>query len=496
MKFTVRALVEPLGNEVRLDLICRTFSSMVRTTYNQLRQGRRTDEIVKLLQTRYVENWRWCQWAILQAQATISSQRELLPLYVEMYAEKICRVRIKMERTADPLKKRGYLARIHKLERKKIEVEKHINAGTVPPAVFGSRKLFKNLSKDNIREEWRRHRANQFFSVGQANKRGNANTRITKRDGYALEVRNWSREDFKVKLHVPSYYQPLLDAVLDSGIAYTVRVKCERNYQAFVSFEVDEAVRPWNEKRIAAIDVNPKGLAVTIVSPDGNLFASRWFPEPALVHASAGKRSWLAANLVRRAFKWTKGYGCNAVVVERLKFGLAQESSHVVNRICSNFLRKKLIELIRIRALKLEWTCAEVNSAYSSVAGKLKYGRSFSRFNGHKLAALVLGRRALGYGENLNTGQITTIPKRHRAYAMKTIFQSHRHLLLMPRLSADGRIDDEDAKGAGALTERVTPHTATTLALPRLSLLSGGCWQDEGQARGHRVNPPLKGQTR
>jgi predicted transposase len=62
---------------------------MVRTAYNRLLEGKRSNEIVRLLQTRYgVENWRWCQWAIAQAQAVIKSQKELLPLYAEMYDEK------------------------------------------------------------------------------------------------------------------------------------------------------------------------------------------------------------------------------------------------------------------------------------------------------------------------------------------------------------------------------------------------------------------------
>ena len=90
MQYTVRALVEPRDNEARLDAICRTFSSMVRTAYNLLLEEKRTNEIVRLIQTRYgIENWRWCQWAIAQAQAIIKSQRELLPLYVEMYEKKL-----------------------------------------------------------------------------------------------------------------------------------------------------------------------------------------------------------------------------------------------------------------------------------------------------------------------------------------------------------------------------------------------------------------------
>jgi predicted transposase len=497
MQYTLRALIKPLGNAERLDAVCRTFSSMIRSAYNRLLEGKRSGEIVRLLQKRYgIENWRWCQWAIAQAQSTIQSQRELLPLYVEMYGEKIARVRQRMERVADSLKKRGYQARIAKLERLKANAEKHISAGTVPRAVFGSRKLLEELSKGKgSREEWRRRRSNQFFSIGQANQNGNANTRIIKNSGgYALEIRNWPGGDFEVGLRVPEYYQRLLDAALDAGVAYSVRVKrTERNYQALISFEVDEMpAQLWNGKRVAAIDVNPEGSAVTIVAPDGNLFASRWFREPALVHARAEKRNWLAANLVKRAFCWAKGYGCNAAVIERLRFGMAQEGNHRANRMCSNFPRKRLVELIKLRALKLEWICAEVNASYSSIVGELKYSKQFSCFNGHQLAAFVLGRRALGYGERLSAEQLKQLPKCRRAHARKIIssFRGHRHELLTPHLGTDGRMLGGDVKGASADGERVTPHTAAT-SKPRLSLLlGGGCPGDEPGARGHGVNPP------
>ena len=497
MQYTVRALVNPRGNKARVGSICRTFSSMVRTAYNRLLEGKRTNEIVRLLQARYgVENWRWCQWTITQAQAVIRSQKELLPLYAEMYGEKITRVRRRMERVADLLKKMGYRARIEKMERRKTAIENHIAAGTVPRAVFGSRMRLEELSKGKgSSEEWRRRRSNQFFSVGQANQKGNANTRIVKHDrGYVLEIRNWIENDFVVGLIVSGYYRSLLDAALTSGVAYSVRVKrTQRNYQALISFEVDEAPsQPWNGKRVAAIDVNPEGLAVTIVTPDGNLFASRWFRETALVHARSEKRSWLAANLVKRAFKWIRGYGCNAVVVEELCFGMTIEGNHRTNRVGANFLRKKLLELIKLRALKLEWICAEVNTGYSSIAGDLKYAKQFARFNGHQLAAFVLARRALGYGERLSAEHLEQIPKRRRAYAARVVssFHGHRHELLKPCSGTDGRMLGGDAKGASAVTERVTPHTAATSGVRLSILFGGGCPEDEPGARGHRVNPP------
>jgi hypothetical protein len=443
-----------------------------------------------------VENWRWCQWALQDAQAGIDSQKGLLPIYAEMYTEKIAKIRNKMSHISDKQKKHGYTLRISNLEKLKSEIEKHIADGTIPKIIFGSRKLFDEIVVDSSSTgEWRRRRGGQFLSVGQVNQGGNANTRITQiMGGYLFEVRNWPCGDFAVQLSVPEYARPLLNAVLASGKAYTVRViRTLTSWQALISFEVDSTPgRPWTGLRVAAIDLNPEGLAVTIITPDGNLYATKWFPESALVHARSERRNWLAGDVVKHALNWAKGLGCNAIIVERLKFKMIQKESHPVNRIKSNFLHKKLSELITMQALKRDWICAEVAPEYSSIVGELKYGQLFGGFNRHQLAALVLGRRGLGYGERLSDEQLSRLPKRSRAYAEKRVesFYGHGHWLLKPRLSADGRMDGEDAKEAQPRDERVTPHTATTSPV-RLSLLLGGGRHEDGSwAREHRVNSP------
>jgi hypothetical protein len=495
MQYTLRASASPEENEAKLDTASRTFQSMTRTAYNRQQENMKPTLILRQLQERYgVENWRWHQWALIEAEAMAESQRVLLPLYVEMYTDKIARVKKKLERNTDPIKKKGYEKRIRKLEQKKTLVETHIANGTTPNAVFGTRKLLEKLSKrENMRKEWQLKRTGQLFSVGQANQQGNANTRITGRKGtYLLDIRNWPGGDFTAKLTVPEYYQPLLDAALNSGEAYSVRIQhTPRNWQALISFKVDESVvQPWNQLRIPAIDINPEGLAVTITSPDGNLYASKWFPEPALVHARAEKRAWLAANLVKQVFRWLQGFGCNAVIIEKLKFGMVIEGNN--NRMFSNFLRKQLAELIKMRALKTEGVCIEINPAYSSVAGELKYGWQFSHFNRHQLAAFVIGRRALGYGEHLSPEQLDRIPKRTRLYAKRVVesFYGHRHRLLKPSMRTNGRKSMLDVKGVWAFDKRVTPHTAVTSPVRLSILLSGGRHENGSWARTHRVNVP------
>jgi hypothetical protein len=176
----------------------RGFCSMVRSAYNAKLRGEHYASVKRMLKERYlIENARWRQWTIDEADAKIKSQRKLLPLYVEDLNWKISRVRAKMARTANPLKRRGYEARIRKLEAEKRFYERHIRNKTVPKAVFGSKKLFKKLVKsrgenaEELLQRWRHRRSNQFYSVGQANQNGNVNTRI-KRNGRGARARRWS----------------------------------------------------------------------------------------------------------------------------------------------------------------------------------------------------------------------------------------------------------------------------------------------------------------
>lgn len=479
---------------------------MVRSAYNARLRGERYASVKRMLKERYlIENARWRQWAIDEADAKIKSQRELLPLYVEDLSWKINRVRDKVARTANPLKRRGYEARIRKLEAKKSFYERHIRSKTVPKAVFGSRRLFKKLVRsrgenaEELLQRWRHRRSNQFYSVGQANQNGNANTRIIRGgEGFLLEVRNWPPEDFTVLLHVPAVYVPIFEAAADGLIpCYTVRVVKRENgrIDVFVSFEADEApIRDRDSRYMGNIDVNPTRLDAAILRKDGNLKAAKTFKEPALVYARKGKRLWLASNLVEEVFHWMEGYGVNTLVIENLEFDSRVEYGKHVNRIIANFMHKKLGQLIKMKALKKDWIICEEDSAWTSVVAKIKYKRQFPRLSIHQLAAYVLGRRALGFGENLNEEQLKTIPKRKRRYAEAYIwsFYGHRHPNLKPRTPADGRMCVEDAKGLEPLTKRVTPHTRNAVRLSWFfkELATGGCRADEARARGHRVNPP------
>ena len=68
------------------------------------------------------------------------------------------------------------------------------------------------------------------------------------------------------------------------------------------------------------------------------------------------------------------------------------------NRMKSMFAYRKMIQAIQSRADKMGVAVIEVNPAFTSVSGKLKYMRKFG-ISIHQAAAFTIGRRGLGYKE-------------------------------------------------------------------------------------------------
>jgi len=512
LQFTVRCDAD---YDPCLDGVCRVFPSMTRTSYNRLLEHKTQREIELGLLERYrVRNLLWRRNAIIQAKSIIESQRELLLLYVQELERKMQQVTTKVNRTANPLKRQGYEARIRKLERRKARFEAHIKDGTLPKIVFGGRRCIGS-------EEWRLKRRGQFLGVGDAWNKGNLNTRIyIDGESFSLEIRNWhGGESFKVPLHVPNAYRRIFTAIADGQLQplhplktengrrpYTVRVMRRSNhYDCHVSFEVpDQPLQAWDGEKVASIDMNPTHLDVAIVNRDGNLIAAKSFKEPAVVYARKDKRLWLASNLIEKALRWIRFFGAGAVVVEDdLKLG-GVEHGKAANRLIANFMHRKQLELIALKALKRELILVKVPAAYSSRIAAAKYKPRFPRMSVHQLAAFVLGRRALGFSEHLSLDELKTVAGRVRkrqAWVNALFLHGHRHPYLTPSMSADGRIGMQDAKGNDAFDEWVTPRTRYAAKADRMQRLSWLMFtrhtprrveatRDDGWTRAHGGNAP------
>ena len=409
MQVTVRAGLEVEDRE-RLDNLMRVYQSALRFAYNRLLEGKTANEIVKLVRSVFGLNSRYAYSALVEAKEVISSQKRLLKVYVRELDEKIKRARRKLGRIKDPLKREGVKARIAKLERKRQKYERHIAEGTVPKIIFGGRENFEKLKKGKLtKEEWKEQRSNQVYCIGgrvvSGSRRvtnGNHNLQFIHIEGnkFMLRINVGYKQFITGMVTVKSSYLPYLLRHLEDKKAYSVRI-IRRNggYEAHITFDIEKEIKP-NGCGVAGLDINPTGIAATIVYPDGNFGGSRWFKRPELVHASSNKRDWLVGNLVRDVVLWVKSFGINTIVMEDLKFANDLDTNRRFNRIASNFVRAKMKRNILTRCLREDIAVIFVSPAYTSVIGRLKYAEMFG-LNEHQAAAYVIGRRGLGFDEKV-----------------------------------------------------------------------------------------------
>lgn len=418
MQYTIRGKILNLNpnQQGELTLLMRKFQSARRFAHNRLLEGENKKELVPLLQQMFIPNARYCQWAVNKAEEGIASQKELLPLYVSDLEAKIERSQAKLEKVRSEKKRRGLQARIEKLKRERYKYKQYIEAGTIPTLVFGGKRNFQALCQGRLsRDQWRERRRSAFYSRGQANQHGpngqsgNANTELRHREGnlFALAVRlptglgrgkdRWLTD---LTLYIPDHNAALLTEWLSSGQAYSVEVRRSRDGQFYchITLDLPEVEQGKLQNGIAGIDVNPQGLAVTLVHRDGNYRVSRWFPCPELVDAPATKRDWLIGNLVRDAVGWAKAQGVTAAAVEGLKFQQDHDTDKRFNRMSHNFVHRKMLTTVYTRCWKEQMVTLQVKPAFTSIIGRVKYAQLYG-LNSHQAAAMAIARRAMGFKE-------------------------------------------------------------------------------------------------
>jgi hypothetical protein len=538
VQYTVRAYIE--GEDSRLDEVCRVFCSMERSSYNLLREGASFSDVRTTLRERYsVKNTRWIQSAVNQARAVMSAQEKQIGYRLEMYNEKMKNTRKKMKNLNDLLRLRKCQRKIHRLQSMVNDLREELRNGSYPMAIFGSKKLMRRLLKAHERRRkvelskaWREGRSNHFFSVGQANQRGNGNTRLHFEPlncAFHLELRNWTMRDLVFPLGVPSHWRNLLKDLIrkaesvklgphgellsgSKGVPYSIRViRSTGGYQVLISFELEEPIVD-TRGRIMGVDVNPEGVGCAIVSFDGNLVAARFFSERRLITASKNKRKWILENMVNKMLRWCHGtHGCHAIAIERLRFSGAYDYNSGVNFKLSNFMKRKMAERIRLSALKMGMLTFEVDPAYSSRVAATKYSVQFGGLDSHELAALVIARRAQGYGE---APVPSCLPKNRRQRAMWNrciaYYGCPPRIQTLPHHEPMERNNGGDVNGGGRTTKLLTAPPAVTFARGLSHAPAGELetqpiettkWRagrvcpnphtrEGDRARGHRVSPP------
>jgi predicted transposase len=412
--FTGVILNPPVSESLNLDELMRKFQSAKRFIRERIFDGLDRKEAVAKAKPLFLTNSRYMRDAFLEAEASISSQRELLPLYVEQYKTAIQKIEKKIEKIQNSRKPnmedliRYKQYRIKKLTKKMNYYQFHIENGSVPKVVDGTKKRLILLNKHKItKQEWVDSRTNALFSRGEASKAGNEDIKLHYLQDRSVEMNvlnplSTKRND-RLRFEVQFSEKHILTILtyLSSRKAYSVRILRENgNYYVHLTFnqQLESAYDFTNG--CAGIDINPDNLAVTIVHPNGNFRVSKVFWMNDVNGVRSEKRNWIIGNTVASVIEWVKSFGIDIIAIEDLYFKNDLSKNTKFNRMSSNFVYRKIITTLISKSIKERVTLAQVPAYYSSLIGRVKYQRTYG-LSIHQSAALVLARRTMGFKEKV-----------------------------------------------------------------------------------------------
>ena len=310
----------------------------------------------------------------------------------DMSWRKIRNVRFRLHQ-----KKRRHATLQDRLETARAEARR-----SIPKVCFGGR---GTLRRGEI-GEWRERRTRMITQVGSKDEA--AGNQTVRWDGEKITVRlpDALGGGFKTLHGVQFRYgQAEMLAALARGAGITWRLyrRDDGAWQANATIEeAAPAVTATTRAGTIGLDLNVDHVAVTVVDRYGNA-VERWrepFPEA----GTPGNRAQaLIGDTVKRIVDaaWARGMAvaCENLDFQQKKAGLRNVSKQHARRL-SGFGYTQFHARLAARCERDGVALHTVSPAYSSVIGEKKYARGLN-LPRHHAAALVLARRAMGYGERL-----------------------------------------------------------------------------------------------
>jgi IS605 OrfB family transposase len=297
---------------------------------------------------------------------------------------------------------------------------------TDKPVVFGGKRLFEKLCKNHLtgkvrgklKKQWRELRQGTLIAIGSKHKtaQGNLLLRFMELDGKLhLRITTGNREFIYAKvLREPSngkdkwitFMAMLLESWQTKNyFAYTVELKLrDGEVYGSVSFEIPTPeVKYTKENGAIAIDTNASHihLAVAEVSKTGELLSYQTISLHHLLGLSQNSKDhqeWILAHqLPDLAIQ--KGKAIAVENLKKLKRGRRGDGKAKLRKILYQWNAKKFLQKLKRVAMLKGVEVVEVNPAYTSVIGMLKYAPQLN-IDKDVAGAYVIGRRALGFKED------------------------------------------------------------------------------------------------
>jgi len=267
--------------------------------------------------------------------------------------------------------------------------------------IFGGKRLFERLKTGvATKEQWVSARDYKIYARGDVTKTGNPNIRIV---GNNIRVTTGTRQFEYYPLFVPSKYRKQLQDLIQSGQAYNVRLKRQdaRHWRVVIDYALPnpEVIVNFDNGTIG-VDTNVDRIAICEIGKDGNYIGSKTLINSRLKDGSTDKRNYDIGCMVKQIVQLAKEKQ-KGIIFENLKFKKDRSFSKKNNRVKSNFVWFKFLELLERKCIEHGITYKKVHPAYTSFIGKIKYSGIY-KLTTHEAAAFVIARRGLGFDEKIS----------------------------------------------------------------------------------------------
>lgn len=435
---TYQARISPIPEEDNLlGSYAWLFSKAQRTLFARLSSGGDVVPLKRQYLPKFGITARQFNAMSAELKGKISSIKERRTGLIKEAEQRIARGKKVLMKITGPAKRHNKKRRIETLQAR-LAIMKADHADGKVRLCFGSKKLFNaqfHLQDNGYADhaewlyDWQDKRNSQFFVLGSKDETagcqgcvatiagdGSITIRLRLPDalsacGKSLTFNN-IRFEHGHEAIVAAIGRNLSNNKDDcQAISYRF-LRNDRGWRVFVTVAVPE-VRRISDSRLGVIgiDINADHLAVTETDRFGNpveLFTVRCVTYG---HTS-DQRSAIIGAAVKQVMTFVVARK-EPIVIEKLDFqkkkSALESQSAKYARMLSALSYTQIQTTIRARAFDAGIEVHEVNPAYTSVIGQYKFKDRYG-LSAHNAAALVIGRRSLGFSETLPSQVHVTLP--------------------------------------------------------------------------------------
>ena len=456
MQVTIQTKITDEKSESYLELIAEVLGNLRGKLLRDLLQKKSQKELKK----QYIrEGLLARQYNSLEkdVKAAIASAKELRKLNIENIKERIQNrkkriknLKAKLKRNKKSKKsaqekskrKKKLLFDLHQSKRKlaSLEHKREKLEESKLSICWGTKKLFlaqfaiedgKSRYEDHAswKKDWRKKRNNRIFYVGSKDeKMGNQNCQLL---GNQLEIRVPRCLEKKIGqyIRVPvkfSYGHEIIAEALKQKQAINYRfVRKEKGWYLFLTTERREP-EIITKKKFGAIgiDVNKDHLAWSETDRFGNLICFGKKDKKIKLLVQDRRSDQVNASLgdaIKKIVEYAKSKE-KPIVIEKLDFRKKKNAfvqhSKQYRRMLSYFSYSKFLKMIHSKAKREGVEIIEVNPAFTSIIGKLKYSPIYG-ISIHIAASLVIARRGLNLTEKIPTRYTQCLAEHRHRHAWK-----------------------------------------------------------------------------